>query len=92
MTPKQQYLNASANLRVMLGGDPLTERESDIASKAYDAGLKQGQMQQGIQDSEIAQKLYKELSCLHLLIDWPDDDQTKARIGALLEQAQGCAQ
>lgn len=89
MTPKQQHLNVSQNLRTLLGGDPFTDRESEIASNAYDAGLREGRMQQGVQDSEIAQKLLKELSAIHLLIDWPEGDPAQERIGKLLAQARG---
>lgn len=77
----------------MLGKGPRNERESEIASKSYDAGYSAGRMQQGVQDSEIAQKLYRELAGIHILIDWQDDDKNKARIGALLELARGeCGQ
>lgn len=86
---KQQYLTVSSNLLHMLGRGGFTEREREIAGDAYEAGVAWGKTQQGVQDSEIAAKLLKELACLATVIDWPEGDATKARIDALIKSAKG---
>lgn len=81
----EQVLEAISRVR----GAGYSERELEIAGRAYDAGVLQGKTQQGVQDSEIAAKLLKELACLAIVIDWPEGDETKARIDALIKSAKG---
>jgi hypothetical protein len=89
MSESAQHITTASNLSAMLGQGSYTEREAEIAVKAFDAGARHGRMQVATTDSPIAPALIRELAALHILIDWPEGDATKERIAALLTKARG---
>lgn len=84
-----KHLRVASNSSYMLGNGYYSDRENNIAAKAFECGVAAGRMQVATADDPIAPILLSELGMLHVLIDWGDDTDTRDRIGALLARARG---